>query len=70
MATRRAKATVEIIANKTKTKATEIKFKKSSFLDSKVYNKDLVSALLDDNKEYTKDEVDKLIDDFRKGKVN
>lgn len=48
----------------------EIKFKKSSFLDSKKYKRDLINALLEDDKEYTKSEVDILIDNFRKGKVN
>lgn len=48
----------------------EIKFKKSSFLDSKKYKRDLINALLEDDKEYTKSEVDTIIDNFRKGKVN
>lgn len=48
----------------------EIRFKKSSFLDSKKYKRDLINALLEDDREYTKSEVDTIIDNFRKGKVN
>ena len=48
----------------------EIRFKKSSFLDSKKYKGDLINALLEDDREYTISEVDTIIDNFRKGKVN
>lgn len=56
--------------NMTEVKEEEIKFKKSSFLDSKKYKKDLINALLEDDGEYTISEVDTIIDNFRKGKVN
>lgn len=45
----------------------EDKFLKSSFLNSKKYNPDLINALLEDTKLYTISEVDIMIEKFRKG---
>lgn len=61
------KKTVE--ENATTVHEEELKFKKSSFLDSKKYKRDLINALLEDDREYTISEVDTIIDNFRKGKV-
>lgn len=47
------------------------KYTKNAILSAEniVYNKDVLSVLLEDDKGYTLDEVEKLVDDFNKKEV-
>lgn len=59
------------MATKAKEAATETRYSKQQFINSKQYAgmRYALQALLDSNKTYTKAEVDTMLDSFMKGKV-
>ena len=60
------------VINMSKAKTDEaFKYTKNAILSAEniIYNKDVLSILLEDNRGYTLDEVEKLVDDFNKKEV-
>lgn len=49
----------------------QIRYTKNAVLSAEniIYNKDVLSVLLEDDKEYTLDEVEKLVNDFNTREV-